>query len=98
MMVDIVTGKFHSSIPIDKTGRLIPRRRWASYPCVNEYVCKNMTNRGGDCATRPDADPGFLPGEGAKGLMTLYGMGMSDFLHTQTQICNFSRCFLPYYA
>ena len=24
------------------------------------------------------ADPGFLPGEGAKGLMTLYGMGMSD--------------------
>ena len=25
------------------------------------------------------ADPGFLPGEGAKGLMTLYGMVMSDF-------------------
>ena len=25
------------------------------------------------------ADPGFLPGEGAKGMMTLYGMGMSDF-------------------
>ena len=25
------------------------------------------------------ADPGFLPGEGAKGLMTLYGIGMSDF-------------------
>ena len=44
------------------------------------------------------ADPGFLPGKGAKGLMTLYGMGMSDFWHTQTQICNFSRCVLPYYA
>ena len=44
------------------------------------------------------ADPGFLPGEGAKGLMTLYGMGMSDFWHTQIQICNFSRCSLPYYA
>ena len=42
--------------------------------------------------------PGFLPGEGAKGMMTLYGMGMSDFWHTQTQICNFSRCLLPYYA
>ena len=25
------------------------------------------------------ADPGFLPGEGAKGMMTLYGMGISDF-------------------
>ena len=25
------------------------------------------------------ADPGFLPGEGAKGLMTLYGMDISDF-------------------
>ena len=25
------------------------------------------------------ADPEFLPGEGAKGLMTLYGIGMSDF-------------------
>ena len=25
------------------------------------------------------ADPGFLPGEGAKGMMTLYGMGLSDF-------------------
>ena len=24
-------------------------------------------------------DPGFLPGEGAKGLMTLYGIEMSDF-------------------
>ena len=24
-------------------------------------------------------DPGFLTGEGAKGMMTLYGMGMSDF-------------------
>ena len=39
------------------------------------------------------ADPGFLPGEGAKGLMTLYGMGMSDYWYTQTHICNFSRCF-----
>ena len=27
----------------------------------------------------PGADPGFLPGEGAKGLITLYGMGMNDF-------------------
>ena len=27
----------------------------------------------------PGADPGFLPGEGAKGLMASYGMGMSDF-------------------
>ena len=27
----------------------------------------------------PGADPGFLPGEGAKVMMTLYGMGMSDF-------------------
>ena len=42
----------------------------------------------------PGADPGFLPGEGAKGMMTLYGMGMSDFLHTQTHICNFSKMFL----
>ena len=25
------------------------------------------------------ADPGFLSGEGAKELMTLYGMGMNDF-------------------
>ena len=46
----------------------------------------------------PGADRGLLPGEGAKGMMTLYGMGMSDFWHTQTQICNFSRCLLPYYA
>ena len=36
------------------------------------------------------ADPGFLPGEGAKGLMTIFGMGMSDFWHMQTHICNFS--------
>ena len=44
------------------------------------------------------ADPGFLPGEGAKGMMTLYGIGMSDFWHAQTQICNFSRCLLSFYV
>ena len=43
----------------------------------------------------PGADPGFLPGEGAKGLMTLYGMGMSGFWHTQAQ---HRRYLLPYYA
>ena len=32
----------------------------------------------------------------ALGLMTFYRMGMSDFSHTQTQICYFSRCSLPY--
>ena len=31
----------------------------------------------GDHGGSPGADPGFLPGEGAKGIMTLYGMGMS---------------------
>ena len=45
------------------------------------------------------ADPGFLPGEGAKGLMTVYmEWRWAIFWHTQTQICNFSRCLLPYYA
>ena len=33
----------------------------------------------GQNVSAPGADPGFLPGEGAKGLMTLYGVGMSDF-------------------
>ena len=28
---------------------------------------------------KPGADSGFLRGEGAKGMMTLYGMEMSDF-------------------
>ena len=28
---------------------------------------------------RSGADPGVLPGEGAKGLVTLYGIGISDF-------------------
>ena len=53
---------------------------------------------GGVSITSTGADPGFLPGEGAKAMMTLYGMGMSDFCHTQTHICNFARCLLPYYA
>ena len=44
------------------------------------------------------ADPGFLPGEGAKGLMTFYGMGLSDFCHTQIHICKFSIFLLPNYA
>ena len=30
------------------------------------------------------ADPGFLPGEGAKGLMTLYGMGMRFLTYANT--------------
>ena len=34
-------------------------------------------------------DPGSLPGEGAKALMTLYEMGMSDFWLTLTQIWTF---------
>ena len=42
----------------------------------------------------PGADPGFLPGEGAKALMTLYAMGISDFWHTLTQICNFFKMFI----
>ena len=29
---------------IDKAGRLTPRRRLASYPRVNENVCKNIIN------------------------------------------------------
>ena len=35
------------------------------------------------------ADPGFLLGEGAKGLMTLYGMGRSDFWHTKHRFATF---------
>ena len=59
--------------------------------CQGWLICRGMPQLSG-------ADPGFMPGEGAKGMMTLYGMGMSDFLDTQTQICNFSWCLLPYYA
>ena len=41
---------------IDKARRLTPRRRWASYPRVNENVCKNIINRGGVCAARHGFD------------------------------------------
>ena len=67
------------------------------WKCRTKRSCSNGTS-GLQLTTPPGADPGFLPGEGAKGLMTLYGMGMSDFWHTQTHICNFSRCLLSYYA
>ena len=58
-MVGTVTGKFHSTILIKQgvlphavDGRLTPRRRWASYPRVNENVCKNIINHEGVCAAR----------------------------------------------
>ena len=45
------------------------------------YQCKINVS----CET--GADPGFLPGEGAKGMMTLYGMGMSEFVkYTNTDL------------
>ena len=35
------------------------------------------------------ADPGLLPGEGAKGMMTFYGMGMGDFDIRQHRFATF---------
>ena len=45
------------------------------------YVCRNnkIDVFRNILFSHTGADPGFLPGEGAKGMMTLYGMGMSDF-------------------
>ena len=58
MMVDTVTGKV-SLFLIDKAGRLTPRRRWASYPRVNENVCNNIINCGGVFAARHDFENFF---------------------------------------
>ena len=72
--------------------------RWRKRDATKKCVVEKRRRRKRAYTKKSGADPGFLPGEGAKGMMTLYGMGMNDFWHTQTQICNFSRCLLPYYA
>ena len=49
---------------------------------INGVPFANKTKESRDCTTHvlwSGADPGFLLEESAKGMMTLYGMGMSDF-------------------
>ena len=44
------------------------------------HKINNRSSVSGNILQLTGADPGFLPGEGAKGMMTLSnGMGMSDF-------------------